>query len=170
MDLSILPAEPEHHPDCCLALSQRLINVLYEQFPQGETPIISIGSGTGLLEALLLECAGSELDIRGVEVSPAVNKYLPEENMTAVNGTWDLYTAAASAPVWMFVYPRLPNLVARYLNSHGGDSPRKVIWLGPKRDWEDYQTVFESSEFSNIAIIDDCGAATYEMMAVATRK
>ena len=57
---------------------------------------LSIGSGTGLLEALLLHQCPT-LDLRAVEVSSANNENMPVDMMEIVNGYRDLYGLAAGA-------------------------------------------------------------------------
>ncbi|KAI4719922.1 hypothetical protein E4T48_03838 [Aureobasidium sp. EXF-10727] len=146
-------AEPRHHPDCCMAISQPLLHNLANLLPHGPAiSVLSIGSGTGLLESLLSQLLEDSYDLCGVEVSPNVNKYLPEQNMFFVGGTWDLCSQAGKSHVWIFTYPREPKLIVQYLESHDHDNLSKIIWLGPKMDWQDYE---------------DCGAATYEMVVVA---
>ncbi|THX57611.1 hypothetical protein D6D06_03616 [Aureobasidium pullulans] len=161
-------AEPRHHPDCCMAISQPLLHTLSNLLPNGPAiSVLSIGSGTGLLESLLSEMLDDSHDVCGVEVSPNVNKYLPEENMFFVGGTWDLCTQAGRSKVWMFTYPRDPKLIVRYLDIYDHAGLSKLIWLGPKMDWQDYEGVFASSRFSNLTILEDCGMASYEMVVVA---
>lgn len=79
------------------------------------------------------------LQIEGVEIrsSPPVNRYLPDpENLTIVKGSWDVIsprarraaTAAATAAATptigglMFVYPRSPGLVGRYVRDFAAAS------------------------------------------------
>jgi SAM-dependent methyltransferase len=160
--------EPKHHPDCCMAISQSLLHNLANLLPHGPAiSVLSIGSGTGLLESMLSDLLEDSYDVCGVEVSPNVNKYLPEQNMFFVGGTWDFCSQAGKSHVWMFTYPREPKLVMQYLKLHGHANLSKIIWLGPKMDWQDYEGVFSSSRFSHLTILKDCGAAAYEMVAVA---
>lgn len=161
-------AEPKHHPDCCFAISQTLLHTLASHLPNGPAiSILSIGSGTGLIESLLSQLLDDSFDVCGVEVSPHVNKYMPEENMFFVGGTWDLCRQASKSQVWIFVYPRDPQLIVRYLQSHDHVGLSKIIWLGPKMDWQDYEGVLNVSRFSHLTLLEDCGAAVYEMVAVA---
>ena len=159
--------EPNQHPDCCMTISQSLLKTLAGFLPRLPATVLSIGSGTGLLEALLLELVGESLDIRGVEVSPQVNKYLAEQDMIYVGGTWDLSRQANNADAWVFVYPRDPRLLARYLDLRSHDRLVRIIWLGPRMDWQDYKPIFGASRFSQLTILEDCGAAGYELVAIA---
>ena len=160
--------EPKHHPDCCMAISQSLLHNLANLLPCGlAISVLSIGSGTGLLESLLSDLIDDSYDVCGVEVSPNVNKYLPEQNMFFVGGTWDLCSQAGKSHVWMFTYPREPKLVKQYLELFDHANLSKIFWLGPKMDWQDYEGVFSSSRLSRLTILEDCGAATYEMVVVA---
>lgn len=122
-----------------------------------------------MLEAILLQEVGDDsLDLLGLEVSSHVNKYLAEENFHAVHGTWDIYASATSAKAILFVYPRDPSLVARYLEHVRQSSCDTIIWIGPSLDWPDYQPVFMSSDFSQV-LCHDQGVAEYEMCVVANK-
>ena len=149
-----LDNEPIHHADCCLSLSNRLLDLLIRTFsetgpsktiewqPQQRT-VLSVGSGTGLLEALLIARAESipsdsgddgngvgnpgsmiRLSVEGVEVQrpdsrPSANKYLPEPSFHTVSSASNHSPRLADEHVagLMFVYPRQPALVASYVNS-----------------------------------------------------
>lgn len=103
----------------------------------------------------------------GVEVNPTVNRYLrKEESMQIVAGTWDLCHAAAAAHAWLFVYPREPKLVSRYLQLYSDAALQLVVWLGPRADWGIYERVFKSSVLNSIDIPEECGLAPYEMVAL----
>ncbi|GAB7346406.1 hypothetical protein MBLNU457_5105t1 [Dothideomycetes sp. NU457] len=160
---------PKHHPDCCLAISRPLLDKLVSILPHAPAVVLSIGSGTGLLEAAILQHSHEQIDIVGVEVSLSVNKYLPEQNILVVNGTWALHVEAQTAAAWMFVYPREPKLVETYIDTCASDAPRTIVWLGPKNDWPDYAPVFDRSQFIHVQL-EDCGIASYEAMVVATKK
>ncbi|KAI0190708.1 hypothetical protein EV127DRAFT_78932 [Xylaria flabelliformis] len=137
--LPLLTHEPTRHPGCCLSLSEPLlaiIGTLLDSIPHldnrshdGHKPepalILSIGSGTGLLEELLHVHLNNDdhvsvknWRVEGVEVNPAVNIYLPEDRINHVLGTWAvLDTRAHEATVLMFVYPRDGALVHRYIDA-----------------------------------------------------
>ncbi|KAK8211573.1 hypothetical protein M8818_003228 [Zalaria obscura] len=159
MEYEDLSVEPRHYPDCCLALSRRLIDALADSLLQKPAVTLSIGSGSGLLEATLLKRHEDHIDVRGVEVADLVHKHLPEQNTITVNGTWDLYPDAALATAWMFVYPREPRLLGRYIDTHGRGNLDRIIWLGPKMDWQDYEPVFLKSDFRSILVLPACGVA-----------
>ncbi|CAL00406.1 hypothetical protein An15g02520 [Aspergillus niger] len=118
---------------------------------------LSIGCGSGLLEALILH-NHPNLQITGIEVSASVNRYLAEENFDVVSGTWDLYARAPQAAAWMFVYPREPKLVSKYIEMYADDengsesSVQMILWLGPRADWADYEPCFRNSSFSDVSI------------------
>lgn len=181
-----LDEQPKHHPDCCVAISRPLLLTLLDLFPASPSLVLSIGSkyhvackvkssltkggGTGYLEFSLLELAGDDsLNLIGLEVSSEVNRYLPEQNFISVNGTWDLYPGASKASVLLFVYPREPRLLARYIEQFGHLSCEKVVWIGPTLDWPDYQGVLVASGFTSITTPSNSGMADYEMVSVATR-
>ncbi|GAB7353053.1 hypothetical protein MBLNU459_g3606t1 [Dothideomycetes sp. NU459] len=169
MDVGNIPSEPRLHPDCCVAVSQPLLAALADLLPRSPSRIVSIGSGSGFLEAALLHLVGDSLDICGIEVSPSVNKYLLEQNFVRVHGTWDLYPGSAQADVWIFAYPREPRLLSRYVERYAHLRLQKIIWIGPKVDWQDYQPVFASSSFSCITVLNGCGMAEHDMISVATK-
>ena len=173
MDLTFTPKlseEPRHHPDCCVAVSRPFLVSLLDLLPKSPALVLSIGSGSGYLEASLLRLVHHDsLNLMGVEVSPRVNKYLPEQNFVCVEGTWDMYANAGSAQVLLFVYPREPRLMARYLQQCSQASCQTVIWIGPSLDWPDYEAVLQSSVFTSIACPPSPGSASYEMLYVATK-
>ncbi|KAI3319876.1 hypothetical protein HD806DRAFT_251106 [Xylariaceae sp. AK1471] len=151
--LPTLPYNPTRHPGCCLSLSRPLlftINSLLTSSIPG-TPfsdpdpepepglVLSIGSGTGLLEELLHTYLTTHVThdtqllregdrdnrcwrwrVEGVEVNSNVNVYLPEDRINHVPGTWAVLekkrTRARDAVVLLFVYPRDGALVRRYID------------------------------------------------------
>jgi hypothetical protein len=185
MDLPSLNDVPTRHPDCCLSLStvflDRLTSLLGESARRGL--VLSIGSGTGLLEALLLSkwssLAGNEFEMEGVEVHQlasasmvaSANKYLPENHYSTVKGTWELSPRTAVATVLLFVYPRSRGLVQRYLEkltrpSSDPSSAQMAVWLGPKCDWTTFREAFADIEGFELVENVDVGLADYEMLAV----
>ncbi|KAI5455993.1 hypothetical protein BGZ63DRAFT_418039 [Mariannaea sp. PMI_226] len=206
MDLPVLaPGEPPiRHADCCLGLSSNLFRVLtaifYEKRPvSGKWTVLSVGSGTGLLEALLLgyvQSHSNELDesclslshlgIEGVEVyEPSsrthLNKYLPEHARSTVRGTWEISPRAQDEDVliWMFTYPRQTTLVVQYVKAalEPESSVKLLVWLGPVADWDEFRPCFQPStpkgpnEFILQSTMqgNEAGIGEYEMMAVFSR-
>lgn len=187
MDLPELSDTPARHPGFCLSISTKLIhtltNILTTNGPNSnDNLILSVGSGSGLLEAhwlshlTRLSNSTSTFTIQGVEVrsSPTaapVNKYLPEQNSTTVRGTWELSPLLETADTLLFVYPRDPGLVGRYLKARP-PSLRVVLWLGPHADWEVFGECFRGLDgFGDVDIIDggSAGVADFEMIAVVQR-
>ncbi|KAL4787509.1 hypothetical protein BJX76DRAFT_318770 [Aspergillus varians] len=174
MDVSqispLLSTSPTALPNCCLALSTPLLNHLASLLPQTPDFTLSIGSGPGLLEALIAH-RHPNVPIEGVEVNSSVNLYIAEQDMNVVGGTWDLFPRASQAKAWMFVYPREPKLVTKYIETHGDrpGSVEMILWLGPRADWVDYEACFRDSVFSQLSFPDDVGLAPYEMLVVARR-
>lgn len=160
---------PAHHPDCCLSLSTKLFATLEQILSATSGPVLSIGSGSGLLEAAVAS-RGTLQAIEGVEVSSSVNKYLPEELAYVVGGTWDLCPRAKEAAAWIFVYPRLPALVKQYFQSFGQANVELAVFLGPKADWADFEDAFQAPGFASVEVIEDCGLVPYEMMAVVRKE
>lgn len=188
--------------------------------PRRRTVVLSVGSGSGVVERLLLERLGGrnldedgDVQVYGVEIPATakgaeMNAYLPRERRVVVGGSWDVFGvndllalpalgrksededeededeeeeeedcdlapngssrsggAAVSENVdvvLMFVYPRQPCLVSRYIDAYtslpgtepiGADSEgggkadislKAVIWAGPRADWEEYEGLFTS--------------------------
>lgn len=182
MDLPRIGPTPERHPDCCLSLSTKLIDTITNIFHQRAISglVLSIGSGSGLLESLLLSIwstqPGCELQLEGVEVSNSsgtpINRYLPEPCYSTVKGTWDLSPRAKDAAALLFVYPRHSDLIKSYLGKYHATMDSKlrlVIWLGPKCDWDDHVDSFmEAGVSTSVQILEDCGLAEYEMLAIVS--
>lgn len=183
---------PRRYPDYCLSISTRLTwamtNILTSACSHPNAPkkniILSVGSGSGLLEAHLQafwSCSPSNnLFIEGVEVrtaeeSPPVNRYLSEEQYTTVRGTFEISPRLKDASALVFVYPREPGLVHRYLHAAGRDmsSPlRAVVWLGPRADWDSFAECLRGVPgFGPVEIPTnaECGLVEYEMMGLIRR-
>lgn len=174
MNLPLLETNhgPIRHPDCCLGLSVKLLEVLTElcgrqcrEASGRKQTVLSIGSGTGLLEALLLQHIQSQsqdpvshlrhLGVEGVEVQPAtnkphLNKYLPEHAAIAVLGTWETCARLRDPDVstLLFAYPRQPRLVSQYVAEAAlqhvppASGVMLIVWLGPAADWLDFEPCF----------------------------
>lgn len=153
-------------PGCCLALSTPLLNALINLLPEQPNFTLSIGSGTGLLESLITYRDGKTL-VEGVEIGSTVNRYITEESMHVVTGGWGLCPRARDAAAWMFVYPRDPGLISKYIEQYP-ESVETIIWLGPKNDWADYEPVFSRSLFSELQVLE-AGLAPYEAAVVARK-
>lgn len=143
------------------------------------------------------------MQVYGVEVpgggdSTGLNRYLPPERRIVVDGSWDvldrngldklllerdLHGLGANRAgldgdgdvVLMFVYPRLPSLVKRYLDVWIGDRGRlgAIVWAGPRADWEDYRDIFEGLKVQDWDLSMgwgvDVGVGEGEGVAVARR-
>ena len=169
MDLPEISRTPSQHADCCVSLSSSLLSTLRDNLPCSPSIILSIGSGRGLLEALILH-DHSDLELFGVEVSTQVNQYLLQDRLHVVNGTWDLDPTAWSAQAWVFVYPREPRLLWKYLANYGLGSVRKIIWLGPRADLKEYETIVEKHQANWVKKEwEDCGLVSYEALMIWTK-
>ncbi|GKU01598.1 hypothetical protein FLAG1_03719 [Fusarium langsethiae] len=194
MDLPQLDprAAPIRFPDCCLTLSTKLLQILSDIFSkttssEDKPTVLSIGSGSGLLEAFLLDlqdssdCDHPSFNVEGVEVQQqgekdAVNKYLPEQAIYTVRGSWDVVSRLQDSDVTslMFVYPRQPALIFEYTKAiaRRGLNVQVIVWLGPMADWEVFKSCFDAGhESGQFAVTDkkqgaDAGLDEYEMMAV----
>ena len=128
---------------------------------------LSIGSGFGLLEALLIAAPLSS-NIVGVEVAPSPNTYLPRANHRVVRGTRFHEPLAAEAEAWLIVYPRRTGLVNEYLTTYGNGVVQKIIWIGPRADWDDYKPCFAEWEVHTESA-DEVGGKAWELIATAKR-
>lgn len=162
-----LSESPQRFPGCCLGISSTLITYLVSILPKKPTFTVSIGSGSGLLEALIVN--HDNVSVQGVEIASNVNRYIAEEDMNVVIGSWDLCSAAQEASAWMFVYPRDPNLIKKYIDTYAAHSLNTVLWLGPRVDWPDYESRFRQSSFSELVFPEDIGLTPYEMVVVAKK-
>ena len=92
---------------------------------------------------------------------------LQPEEVVHVPGTWATCELARQASAWLFVYPREPGLLNRYLDEYGHGDIRKIVWLGPKVDWSAFvDVVGEIEGWDAPDVTEDCGAAEYEMLVV----
>ncbi|KAJ4402464.1 hypothetical protein N0V91_007178 [Didymella pomorum] len=151
----------------CLALSTPLVAHVHSLLPLTPALTLSIGSGFGLLEALLIAAPYSS-NIVGVEVAPSPNTYLPQTSHRVVHGTRFHEPLAAAAEAWLFVYPRRVGLVTEYLMSYGHDAVQKIIWIGPQADWDDYKPCFAEWEV-HTENADEVGGKAWELIATARR-
>ncbi|KAJ4416985.1 hypothetical protein N0V82_006434 [Gnomoniopsis sp. IMI 355080] len=197
MDLGLPPLsiEPKRYSDFCLSISLPLIHSLTGIFTEAANKsnsnlILSVGSGSGLLEAYLqshwsatLNC---NLSVHGVEIyseddARPVNRYLPEQYCDTVKATWQLSPVLHAAAALLFVYPRDVKLVSRYLEAVQAqeNSPlQAVVWLGPRADFDTFAVCLRAMsngalqhnvEFGPVEVIETSGLAEYEMMALIHR-
>lgn len=191
LELPSLQDTPVRHPNCCLSFSSKLIEILTQissstANPDGTSTVLSIGSGSGLLEALLLahveakdDTGDPSFNVEGVEVQqlsgkPPVNRYLPEQAIYTVRGTWDVVSRLQDPDVTslMFVYPRQPALVTEYMKAIAGHdlSIHTVVWLGPMADWDVFESCFVAKDEHRWELEkiqgEEAGLDGYEMMVV----
>ncbi len=165
-NLPVISPSSTQHPDCCVSLSAKLISTLRNLIPYLPATALSIGSGSGLLEALILD-EQRNMGLFGVEVSSQVNKYLPAERLHVVEGTWALDPTADSAQTWLFIYPRKPDLLKNYLEEYGSGAVRRLIWLGPKVDSKEYERIVERHSAGwQRENVKGCDLVSYELMNV----
>lgn len=158
---------PVQYADCCAALSSTLVANLAQSLPAAPALTISIGSGSGILEALILRDR-PEICLRAIEVSQDINQYLSAKNLQIVSGTWDLCAMAANSIAWIFVYPRDFSLVEKYLQNFGSASVQLLFFLGPKADSSNVKALMENRAWKREAI-EECGVSQYEALLVWRR-
>ncbi|KAF2455987.1 hypothetical protein BDY21DRAFT_65284 [Lineolata rhizophorae] len=161
--------EPTLFPDLCVRVSLPLIQVLAGIMAKKPAFNLSVGCGSGLLEALLLS-ADSSLDVVGVEVSPDINHYLPPRCLEVVPGTWTCSEKAGLASCWLFVYPRDPRLLSRYLSVYGAAEVQIVIWIGARLDWPVFEPFMRSDLFHPVELPEIEELAPYEMVALLRKR
>jgi len=166
--LPALTDVPIPYAGCCLALSTPLLHHLHTLLSPTPDFTLSIGSGYGLLEALLL-AAPYSLHVIGVEVQPSPNRYLPPSYHKVVSGTRFLHPSAAEAATWLFVYPRRVAIIDEYLEAHGQGHMRTVIWVGPRADWDDYKSCFNEEWQVDVRSADETGGRPWELIAIANK-
>lgn len=169
--LESLNEEPTHFPGCCPAISRLLICLLIDWLPRDPALTLSIGCGSGLLEAVLLDASiehhGELINLHGVEVESCVNSYLPAGRFMKVPDTGSLCDEAMLASALLFVYPRSPKLIKAYLSTFSTGTLETVFWLGHRNDW----AVFAESlcnAFPCVQILDGPGIAEYELLVIAS--
>jgi hypothetical protein len=171
MDISQIPnqldSSPKRFPDCCLAISNTLITHLGSILPKKPAFTLSIGSGSGLLEGLISHCNES-VSVEGVEVNSTVNRYIAEEDMNIVGGGWGLCSNAQQASAWMFVYPRDPKVITKYIDTYADQVVEFIVWLGPRADWPIFEPCFRQSSFCELRFFE-AGIAPYETAVVARK-
>ncbi|KAF2721165.1 hypothetical protein K431DRAFT_224806 [Polychaeton citri CBS 116435] len=156
----------KHVPDCCAGLSRPLIDALVKQLPDCPALALSVGCGSGLLESMVLDAAGGNINLRGVEVASCVNIYLPEDRFWPVQDTRCLHDDAMLASALMFVYPRQAKLVCDYIEECRTGALETLLWLGPKCDWPEYSSLLQKA-FSKVEIVGGNAVADNEILAVA---
>ncbi|KAL5116695.1 hypothetical protein ACEQ8H_005444 [Pleosporales sp. CAS-2024a] len=163
--LPALTRNPQSFPGCCLALSAPLVDHVRLSSAPGLT--LSIGSGSGLLEAYLATQPASH--VVGVEVEPSPNQYLPASHHRRVHGTRFLEPLAQDAATWLFVYPRRVGLVREYLDKYGQGTVQHIIWIGPQVDWDDYVGCFAEWDL-DMQSAHTVGGRAWDVIAVAKRR
>ena len=164
--LPVLLQKPTQYSDCCCTLSKPLVTNLATMLPSKPSMTISIGCGTGLLEAFLLQHC-PELCLQAIEVRSEIIEYLPKENYELVRGTWDLSSTAVSATSWIFVYPREASLIKHYQEAFSGGAVSLVIWIGPRSDLPQCENMFGYPWIQRVH--EDCGLSPYEAMVTWKR-
>ncbi|OQO00975.1 hypothetical protein B0A48_13664 [Cryoendolithus antarcticus] len=163
-----LTDEPRQLSDCCASLSKPLIDILVDRLPSQPSMCLSIGCGSGRLENYLLEATTKPLDLYGVEVPTCEVSALPPERVLRVPSTRSVHPAVKDCSAMLFVYPRVPDLVKSCMDEAlAGVNLSRVIWLGHRSDWPDYETVLSSAK-GTAEVVSGPGIAPYELLVVAT--
>lgn len=67
------------------------------------------------------------------------------------------------------MYPRRVGLVNEYLAQYARGSVRQLIWIGPRADWEDYESCFGDWD-TTVQGADEVGGRAWELVVVATKR
>ena len=162
-----LTDDPIFNPDCCVSLSTKFIEKVASLLRERPALTLSIGSGSGLFEALLLQHHPT-LNLKAVEVSTKINKYLPDQSLHIVSGTWALDPSAKDAGTWVFTYPKNFDLVNRYAQAFEWGVTSRIIWIGPSTDLHDLEATSLAPEWEQI-IVTDFNLCAYETMIIWRR-
>ena len=92
---------------------------------------------------------------------------LPPGRVLNVPGTRALHSDAIIASVLMFVYSRVPELIASYVDAFSDGALEKLVWLGHRSDWVDSEKIMYDS-FVDVNVVHDAGLPAHEIMVVAT--
>ncbi|PVH94027.1 hypothetical protein DM02DRAFT_618897 [Periconia macrospinosa] len=171
-NLPVLPPLSPHPAvlsGCCVALSSRLLSNLSTVLPPAPSLVLSIGSGSGLLEGLL-RADPYNIHILGVEVQPSVNRYLSVAHHRTVTGTYSLEPLASESEAWMFIYPRRVGLIQAYISMYEDSAVSKILWIGPAADWDDYKVCFGNRWNVKVQNADEIGGREWELVVVASKK
>ena len=161
-------SNPNHHSQCCVSLSTTLIETLSSLLQSQGGQSLSIGSGTGLLEVLLLQQLPC-LNLDVVELAE-VNVYLDEERVIVVNHSGALSALAADSTTWIFVYPRSSKLIAEYVRIYGNGKVTMVVMLLPRCDGMEMLAPFLSSGSWEEEEVQQAGLVAWECMIVVRRR
>jgi len=167
VEMDGLADEPKLFPDCCAGLSRPLLKTLASRLPHHPAMVLSIGCGSGLLEGLLLLDGDEQVNVFGVEVAACGSKHLPERRLLRVPSTSSLHPEAWLASTLLFVYPRQPTLLARYMETFLSGALEQVVWLGHRSDWPEIEDVL-ASFFHEIEAVEGPGMMEYELLVFAT--
>lgn len=165
--LPLISDNPVRLASCCPTLSQEVLSKISLRLPTKPSRTVSIGCGSGLLEALLMK--HSDVAIEGIEVTETINQFLPAEAFHTVIGTWQIFSEAHDYDAWMFVYPRSTDLLKKYVESISNNTAPilRIIWIGPVQDWDVFSSCFTSSSRHH-AIDPPIWLSPFEILRVIT--
>ena len=164
--LEDLGDKPRFYGDCCAGISWGLLESLAARLPTEPALVLSVGSGSGRLESILLVATHENVNVVGVEVPPCENVHLPDTRLLRVPCTASLHPNAWLASTLMFVYPRNTSLVHSYLEAFGNGALEQIVWLGPRSDASDVELILKDM-FYKIEEIQR-GIADHELLVFAT--
>lgn len=147
LELPLLSQDLAKYPGLCMFLSSQVITSLTGFLPTEPLLTLSIGSGTGLLEAILSESGKHGIECVEVESYRHTPKYMQDSAMHYVRGTWETSPRALDAQVWLFIFPREPELLRKYVAAYGDGNVEHILYIGPRGDLEAFRNAINSSYF-----------------------
>lgn len=144
-----LTKQPSRYPGSCIFLSTDVVGLFCSAIPPKPSMTLSVGSGTGLLEAIVGK-AKPTCTIECVEVESlrTEGKYVAQNRFHYVQGTWATCQRAQYASMWLFVFPRDPKLLKKYVDLNGDGQVRSILWLGPREDWPMFKDAVRHEKFN----------------------
>lgn len=145
-----LSNEPQKHHGSCTFLSTHIVELLSSMVPPKPLITLSVGSGICLLEALIMRKHASRiLECVEVESLRGERKYVADERIHYVQGTWATSEHAQRAATWLFAFPRDPLLLKKYVDAYGDGQVRSILWLGPREDWPLFRDAIQHEKFNS---------------------
>ncbi|EME50380.1 hypothetical protein DOTSEDRAFT_118435 [Dothistroma septosporum NZE10] len=165
--LEALTEEPKLFPHVCCGMSSRLLETLAARLPRTPSLVLSVGSGSGLLEELLHLQTNGSINIYGVEVPSCRSVYLPEDRTLRVPSTTSVHADAILAETLIFCYPREPSLIAKYVDEFGSGALAQIVLIVNHNDWNGLSDILHDC-FSTVELVDSAGLPGYEVLVVAS--
>lgn len=147
LPVPLLQEEASKYYGSCTFISPSLINALRSLLPRKPGLTLSIGSGIGLVEAFTIQHDSHLIECVEVPALREERKYVDEASMHYVRGTWDTSDRARDAVAWLFLFPRDPVLITKYVERYIHGGLRSILWIGPAGDAAEMRTAVQDPAF-----------------------